>query len=47
VKELIEKIGQSVRTSNTQALPLTWTATADSIFAKVQQLRERIYGTGQ
>ena len=45
VKELVEKIDQYARTSNTQAHPFTWTATADSIFAKVQRLCERIYGT--
>jgi putative transposase len=46
VKELIEKIDQYVRASNTNAHPFAWTATADSIFAKVQRLCERIYGTG-
>jgi putative transposase len=45
VKELIEKIDQYVQTSNTQAQPFVWTATADSIFAKVQRLCERISGT--
>ena len=45
VKELVEKIDQYVQTSNTHAHPFTWTATADSIFAKVQRLCERIYGT--
>jgi len=46
VKELIEKIDQYVRASNTHAHPFAWTATADSIFAKVQRLCERISGTG-
>src|ERR1700674_796564 len=46
VKELVEKIDQYVRVSNTHAHPFTWTATADSIFAKVQRLCERISGTG-
>ena len=46
VKELVEKINQYVRTSNTHAHPFAWTATADSIFAKVERLCERIYGTG-
>jgi putative transposase len=32
--------------SNYQAQPFVWTATADSIFAKVQRLCERISGTG-
>jgi len=45
VKELVEKIDQYVRTSNTHAHPFTWTATADSIFAKIQRLCERISGT--
>jgi len=46
VKELVEKINQYVRISTTHAHPFTWIATADSIFAKVQRLCERIYGTG-
>src|SRR3984893_15023046 len=46
VKELIEKIDQYVQTSNNHAQPFAWTATADSIFAKVQRLCERIFGTG-
>jgi len=46
VKELVAKIDQYVQTSNTHAQPFVWTATADSIFAKVQRLCERIYGTG-
>ncbi len=45
VKELVEKIDQYVRASNTHAQPFVWTATADSIFAKVQRLCERISGT--
>ena len=45
VKELVEKIDQYVRASNTYAQPFVWTATADSIFAKVQRLCERISGT--
>jgi putative transposase len=46
VKELVEKIDRYVRAFNTHAHPFTWTATADSIFAKVQRLCERISGTG-
>src|ERR1700682_6192545 len=46
VKELVEKIDQYVQTSNNHAQPFVWTATADSIFAKVQRLSERISGTG-
>jgi putative transposase len=45
VKELVVKIDQYVRASNTHAQPFVWTATADSIFAKVQRLCQRIYGT--
>jgi putative transposase len=45
VKELVEKIDQYVQASNTHAQPFIWTATADSIFAKVQRLCERISGT--
>ena len=45
-KELVEKIDQYAQTSNHHAQPFVWTATADSIFAKVQRLCERIYGTG-
>jgi putative transposase len=45
VKELVEKIDQYVQTSNSHAQPFAWTATADSIFAKVQRLCERISGT--
>jgi len=45
VKELIEKIDQYVRNSNHHAQPFVWTATADSILAKVQRLCERISGT--
>ena len=45
VKELVEKIDQYVQTSNSHAYPFLWTAMADSIFAKVQRLCERISGT--
>src|ERR1700686_3336759 len=45
VKELVEKIDQYVQASNTYAQPFVWTATADSIFAKVQRLCERISRT--
>jgi transposase len=45
VRELVEKIDQYVHASNTHAQPFVWTATADSIFAKVQRLCERISGT--
>jgi putative transposase len=46
VKELVTKIDQFVENANQNARPFAWTATADSIFAKVQRLCERISGTG-
>jgi putative transposase len=46
VKELVEKIDHYVQNSNRHAQPFVWTATADSIFAKVERLCERISGTG-
>jgi putative transposase len=45
VKELVAKIDRFVQSSNAQARPFVWTATADSIFAKVQRLCDRISGT--
>ena len=45
VKELVAKIDQFVRSSNTQAQPFIWTATADSILAKIERLCNRISGT--
>jgi putative transposase len=45
VKELVAKIDAFVRNSNASARPFVWTATADSIFAKVQRLCEGISGT--
>ena len=45
VKELVEKIDRYVQMSNNHAQPFVWTAAADSIFAKVQRLCERISGT--
>src|SRR6266699_4864219 len=45
VKELMTKIDQFVANDNQNARPFVWTATADSIFAKVQRLCERISGT--
>ncbi len=44
VKELVTKIDQFVENDNQNARPFAWTATADSIFAKVQRLCERISG---
>lgn len=45
VPDLIGKIDNFVHTSNAQAQPFVWTATAESIFAKLQRLCERISGT--
>ncbi|GAC1431372.1 MAG: hypothetical protein NVS1B11_12150 [Terriglobales bacterium] len=45
VKELVTKIDQFVAIDNQNAQPFVWTATADSIFAKLQRLCERISGT--
>jgi putative transposase len=45
VKELVAKIDQFVRSSNAQAQPFVWTATADSILAKLERLCNRISGT--
>ena len=45
VKELVAKIDQFVHAENAKARPFAWTATADSIFTKVQRLCERISGT--
>jgi putative transposase len=45
VQDLVEKIDHYVKNSNRQAQPFVWTATADSIFAKVERLCERISGT--
>jgi putative transposase len=45
VKDLVKKIDHYVKNSNRQAQPFVWTATADSIFAKVERLWERISGT--
>lgn len=45
VKDLIAKIDRFVQTYNANALPFVWTATPDSIFAKLQRLCETISGT--
>ena len=45
VKELVQKIDHYVQNSNPRARPFVWTATPDSIFAKIQRLCERISGT--
>ncbi len=45
VKELVDKIDHYVKNSNRHAHPFVWTATADSIFTKVERLCKGIYGT--
>jgi putative transposase len=47
VKDLVKKINHCVKNSNLQAQPFVWIATADSIFANVERLCERISGTAQ
>ena len=44
-KDLTNKIDAYVRTYNKTELPFQWTATTESILAKVQRLCERISGT--
>jgi len=46
VKELIERIERYTEIWNENAHPYSWTATADSILAKVKRLCERISATG-
>lgn len=46
VKELVDKIDHFVAHYNKNCKPFTWTATADSILAKLQRLCERMSGTG-
>jgi putative transposase len=46
VKELIAKINHFVQHYNRHSKPFAWTATADSIFAKLSRLCSRISGTG-
>ena len=45
VKELINRIDQFVQHYNTTAQPFVWTATAESILAKIERLCSRISGT--
>jgi transposase len=45
VKELVTQIEHFVKTYNAHARPFTWTATADSIFRKIERLCEHISGT--
>jgi putative transposase len=46
VRELVRKIETIVQQYNRASKPFVWTATADSILAKIQRLRARIAGTG-
>ena len=46
VRELVAKIDHFVAHYNQNCKPFTWTATADSILAKLSRLCERISGTG-
>ncbi|WP_454737662.1 IS630 family transposase [Cupriavidus necator] len=46
VKELVQKIYHFVAHYNQNCKPFNWTATADSILAKLNRLCERISGTG-
>ncbi len=45
VRDLVRKIDGYVTYYNTHKRPFVWTATADSIFAKLQRLCKVIYGT--
>src|SRR5437016_2654644 len=45
VRDLVQKIDGFVAHYNTHKRPFAWTATADSIFAKLQRLCKVIYGT--
>jgi hypothetical protein len=45
VKELVNKIQQYVEQYNRHPKPFMWTATAESILAKIQRLCQRISGT--
>jgi hypothetical protein len=46
VKDLVNKIDHFVSQYNKNCLPFTWTATADSILAKLDRLTSRISGIG-
>ena len=45
VRELIERIEHFITSYNTSARPFRWTATADSILAKLDRLTHKISGT--
>jgi putative transposase len=44
-KQLREKIDQFIKTYNSKSTPFMWTATADSILAKIKRILETISGT--
>jgi putative transposase len=44
-KQLAEKINQFVESYNRDSTPFMWTATADSIFEKLERLCNNIYVT--
>jgi putative transposase len=44
--ELVSKIDHFVAQHNKSSKPFIWTATADSILAKLERLTSRISGTG-
>ena len=46
VRELIQRIEHFVSSHNQSSQPFVWTATADSILAKLERLCSRISGTG-
>jgi transposase len=45
-KELVLRIDRFVKNYNHECSPFCWTATADSIFAKIERLCQSISGTG-
>jgi len=47
VKDLVAKVDHFVTKYNTTCRPFTWTATADSILAKLYRITSRINGTAQ
>jgi putative transposase len=46
VKDLVDKVDHFVTQYNKDCRPFVWTATADSILAKLERLTSRINGTG-
>ncbi|HYE35677.1 MAG TPA: IS630 family transposase, partial [Methylocaldum sp.] len=46
VRDLVNKIDHFISHYNQSCRPFVWTATADSILAKLQRLCQRINGTG-